>query len=91
MVKTFLFDFEVFKGNSGGPVYANYIGRRYGGIFYIDKTIQFLAGLVTSESVFTIHNNKDPYFKSVESKRLAIGHVLHASFIKEAIEMLPEK
>lgn len=47
--KTFLFDFEVFPGNSGGPVYFVEKGRKYGGIIHMAETIQFIAGLVTRQ------------------------------------------
>lgn len=47
--KSFLFDFEVFKGNSGGPVYFVDKGRRYGGTTHVGETIQFVAGIVTRQ------------------------------------------
>jgi hypothetical protein len=47
--KTFLFDFEVFPGNSGGPVYFVDEGRTYGGITHVGETIQFVAGLVSKQ------------------------------------------
>jgi len=47
--KTFLFDFEVFKGNSGGPVYFVDKGRRYGGTAHVAESIQFVAGIVTRQ------------------------------------------
>jgi len=47
--KTFLFDFEVFAGNSGGPVYFVDKGRRYGGTTHLGETIQFVAGIVTRQ------------------------------------------
>jgi len=48
-IKTFLFDFEVFGGNSGGPVYFVDKGRTYGGIMHMSETVQFVAGLVTRQ------------------------------------------
>lgn len=47
--KAFLFDFEVFPGNSGGPVYFVDKGRTYGEIVHMGQTIQFVAGLVTRQ------------------------------------------
>lgn len=47
--KSFLFDFEVFPGNSGGPVYFVDKGRRYGGTTHLGETIQFVAGIVTRQ------------------------------------------
>jgi len=47
--KTFLFDFEIFGGNSGGPVYFVDKGRRYGGTTHLGETIQFVAGVVARQ------------------------------------------
>jgi hypothetical protein len=47
--KVFLFDFEVFLGNSGGPVYFVDEGRTYGGTNHVGETIQFVAGIVTRQ------------------------------------------
>ena len=44
---TFLFDFRVFGGNSGGPVYFVATNRSYGGSTRLGTTIQFLVGLVS--------------------------------------------
>ena len=48
--KTFLYDFRVFRGNSGGPVYFVQSGRTYAGGMHV-QTIQFIAGLVSKETV----------------------------------------
>ncbi len=48
-VKTFLYDFRVFGGNSGGPVFFIDKNRSYGGTVYLGNTIQFFAGLVSEE------------------------------------------
>ena len=47
--KSFFFDFEVFRGNSGGPVYFVDEGRTYGGITHAGETIQFVVGLVSQQ------------------------------------------
>jgi trypsin-like peptidase len=53
-VKTFLFDFRVFSGNSGGPVFleeprATFAGPRN---IPLGGTIQFIVGLVTQQLYF---------------------------------------
>lgn len=86
--KSFLFDFEVFKGNSGGPVYfVQSTARAYGGATHIG-TIQFIAGLVSEEHIIT-EEITSLYEKQMKAYPLALAKVIHASFIKETIEMLP--
>lgn len=72
---SFLFDFMVFPGNSGGPVYFAYETRRigpaikYGGLMGI-------IGLLSQQA-------------SMGNEPLKIGSVVPATFIREAIELLP--
>lgn len=71
---TFLLDFSVFAGNSGGPVYmADRVRRRVGGS--VDENMQFIAGLLAQQVMLT-------------DERLEIGIVLHSVFIREALQML---
>jgi S1-C subfamily serine protease len=89
-VKTFLYDFRVFGGNSGGPVFFIDKNRSYGGKAYIGTTIQFLAGLVSEEKIV------EEEIRSLSETRrtkypLSLAVVIHASLIKEAIELLPAK
>ena len=86
-IKSFLFDFEVFPGNSGGPVYFVDKGRRYGGIIHGSETIQFVAGIVTEHKY---------YIKSVKPQnvllgKLNLGVVVPAHFIKETLALLDKK
>lgn len=86
--KTFLFDFNVFQGNSGGPVYMVDENRAYQGSFMMGLTTQLIAGLVIQE---TTHNEQliGPYNAEMHRYPLGLATVVHASFIKEAINMLP--
>jgi len=87
-IKTFLFDFAVFEGNSGGPVYMVDRDREYERAVHMGETIGFVAGLVSAETT----GNEQLYGKySAEIRRipLNLATVVHASFIKEAINMLP--
>ena len=86
--ESFLLDFEVFKGNSGGPVYFTESNRNYGGGTHIGK-IQFLAGLVSKESnvtetVNSIYETKEQVYP------LKLAVIIHASHILETINQLPE-
>lgn len=86
--KTFLYDFRIFRGNSGGPVYFVESGRTYAGAMHVG-TIQFIAGLVSKERVIT-EKIELLYEKREERHPLGLADVVHASFIKETIKMLPQ-
>lgn len=85
-VRRFLFDFEVFQGNSGGPVYFVAINRYYGGVFHLGTGIQCLVGLVTQQA-----NLKEKTLFRDELHSLGLGVVIHSSYIKETIDMLPPR
>lgn len=86
-IKSFLFDFEVFPGNSGGPVYFVQSGRTYAGAMHVG-TIQFIVGLVSEERIL-IEGKEFLYEVQIKKYPLALAKVIHASFIRETIEMLP--
>lgn len=86
-VKKFLFDFDVFGGNSGGPVYFVESNRNYAGGTQIGK-IQFIAGIVSEqkfvkEKIISLNETKETKYQ------LGLAIVIHAQFIKETIDMLP--
>jgi hypothetical protein len=86
-IKKFLFDFDVFGGNSGGPVYFVESNRNYAGGTQIGK-IQFIAGLVSEqkyvkEKITSLNETRETKYQ------LGLAIVIHAQFIKETIEMLP--
>jgi len=87
--KSFLFDFEVFPGNSGGPVYFVQSGRTIGRRMIV-ATVQFIAGLVIQESIAT-EKIKSLYGEQYIKHPLALAKVIHALFIKETINLLPPK
>jgi S1-C subfamily serine protease len=71
---TFLYDFQVYEGNSGGPVY--YTGlRTFGG--RAAQPVNFIAGLVSQHA-------------AIDGQRLQLAAVVPAQFIREAIDSLPE-
>lgn len=78
----FLFDFPIFPGNSGGPVYLSSNNRTYGGRMHTGETVHFIVGLVTQQVVENLTSEKE---------RLSLASVIHASLIKKAVAMLPER
>ena len=77
----FLFDFPIFPGNSGGPVYLSSNNRTYGGRMHTGETVHFIVGLVTQQVVENLTSDKE---------RLSLASVIHASLIKKAVAMLPD-
>ncbi len=73
---TFLLDFSVFPGNSGGPVFMHEEARRSPAEGSEPaQDVEFIAGLLTQQ----VELNKE---------RLEIGIVTHAQFIRETIARL---
>ena len=71
---TFLLDFTVFPGNSGGPVFMSQAARRRVGADE-GRDVQFIAGLLTQQV-------------ELNSERLEIGIVTHAKFIRETMALM---
>jgi S1-C subfamily serine protease len=71
---TFLLDFAVFPGNSGGPVYMAEGARRRPGADGT-QSAQFIAGILTRQV-------------ELSGQNLSIGVVVHAKFIREALNLL---
>jgi len=77
--KSILFDFRVFEGNSGGPVYFVDRGRTYGGLTHLAETEQFVVGLVTSQLGSKAYNNQ----------MIQLAADLPSIYIRETIDLLP--
>ena len=71
---TFLMDFSVFPGNSGGPVFMAEGARRRPGSTE-SQEVQFVAGMLTQQV-------------ELSGERLEIGIVTHAKYIRETVSML---
>lgn len=88
-VRTFLFDFEVYRGNSGGPVFIYATNRTIGG-----KTpmVGFcrIMGLVSQEKLIT-EQVQSLYEDQKKKHPLSVGVVVHASFVRETIDLLRKK
>jgi S1-C subfamily serine protease len=87
--KYFLFDFEVYKGNSGGPVFLIAQNRFYKGSTHIG-IVRMILGLVSQERA-VYEYRKSIYETEQKTHPLKIAVVVHATFIREAIERLPDK
>ena len=86
-VKSFLFDFNVFEGNSGGPVYFVESNRAYGGSINIG-TVHFIVGLVSEQRVMQ-EQVKSLNELRTQTYRLGLAVVIHAAIIREALALLP--
>jgi hypothetical protein len=72
---TFLLDFRVFPGNSGGPVFIGGSLRRSGEVS--SEPVQFIAGMLTQQV-------------ELNNERLEIGIVTDAEFVRDAIALLDQ-
>lgn len=84
--KTFLFDFEIFGGNSGGPVYFTDSNRFYEQKTHLGQTIQLLVGVVSKQHYVGRRNIKDGTLSEIQYLKLA--EVVHASLITETIYLI---
>lgn len=80
-VKKFFFDFQVYNGNSGGPVYFIQSNRYYEGKFHLGETIHFVAGLVSAQAESKLYNNQPVY----------LAEIIPSQFILETVNLLPEQ
>lgn len=84
---TFLLDFEIFPGNSGGPVLFNSQNRFYSGGTHIGIT-RFLMGIVSQElAPSQTFNTLDETI--TKRYKLKVAVAVHAIFVKEIIKLLP--
>ncbi len=87
--KSLLFDFQVFGGNSGGPVYFSQLFRTYRGKFNYDPQVEFIVGLV-SEEVDVTQTLTSLYETRKQRYPIGLAKVILAQFIKETIDLLPK-
>jgi hypothetical protein len=87
--KTFLLDFRVFKGNSGGPAFFVERYRLVPGKFGQYMNYHFIMGLVSQEVLYP-EQTIGPYSQEARQTQLGLAVIVHASLIKQTIEMLPE-
>ena len=78
-VKFIGFDFRVFGGNSGGPVYFRFSNRYYQGETHLGSIAQSIIGLVTTQV-------SDPSTNTP----ISLARIVPAQFIVETLDLLPE-
>jgi S1-C subfamily serine protease len=86
-LKTFLFDFAVFRGNSGGPVYFVQKNPSYGKSVHLGQTIQGILGIVVREKNIT-QKIEQLYERKETITPLSLAEVIHATFIRELVDTL---
>src|SRR5690606_41571647 len=57
--KAIVYDFAIFSGNSGGPVYFSEKGRVYNDTLHLDKEINFIAGLRSEEHTSELQSREN--------------------------------
>jgi hypothetical protein len=82
IVKTIYYNFHVFPGNSGGPVYFVFANRMYGGSEHLGETDYGIIGLVAEEV-----SSQIPQFQNVP---LDISIIVPSTYITDTINMLPD-
>lgn len=85
--KTFLLDFPVFKGNSGGPVLFYAENRIYGGGMH-SGSIQFIIGIVSQERLVT-ERVQSLGETIVREHTLGLAVITHAGFVADVLKLLP--
>ncbi len=85
--KFFLYDFEVYPGNSGSPVYMSdrmraIPSKELEKISSVVLQVNTIVGIVSDEYFYGTKISKTP---------IKLAKVVHASLIKETIEKLPEQ
>jgi S1-C subfamily serine protease len=73
------FDFRVYGGNSGGPVYFKYSSRTYSSGTHLGETVHGIIGLVTQQV-------EDPNTKTP----ISLAHIVPGQFIRDVVDKLPE-
>jgi hypothetical protein len=88
--KSFLMDFQIFAGNSGGPVYIAQVAgtRLIKGQTRLGMNFQVIVGLV-SEEVVLREQRRTLYEKTEREYPLKLARIIHARLIGETIALLP--
>ncbi len=81
-VKKYYYDFHVFPGNSGGPVYFSFVNRIYANEAHVGSNDQGVIGLVI-EQVGSARTE----FKNLS---LDVSRVVPSTYIRDTIAQLPE-
>lgn len=84
--KTFLLDFEIFEGNSGGPVFLHSENRSFGGRTNIG-VVRLVMGVVSKQKEIT-EKLQSLDEQITRRHNLGLAEIVHAEFVREIMEML---
>ena len=87
-VRSFLFDFNVFPGNSGGPVYFAESLRAIGGSVRIGGPQVVVVGLVSESQIYSERTESQLGGVKEQRYQLGLAVVVEAPLIREAIDKL---
>ena len=89
-LKTFLMDFRIFEGNSGGPVYFHDPDwhKRGGGLIVGPQEVQIILGLVSKQLTMT-RTTRSYMEETTKIYPLSIAEIVHGKLIRETIDLLP--
>lgn len=82
-VKSYYYSFHIFPGNSGGPVYFDFLDRVYGKVAHLADSEPGIIGLVTQQV-----NSTMPGY---ENAQFDLAVIVPSSYIKETVALLPDK
>ncbi len=85
---TFLLDFDVFSGNSGGPVYAVESNRKLDNTMLLGSTYHFIVGLVIQELAPEERIVSLTETRSIRHK-LSVAVIVKSTIISETIDLVP--
>ncbi len=86
LTKSFFFDFSIFQGNSGGPVYLYEKSPIYGGKMHL-QPVSGLIGVVTEEASL-MQKFKEVYEVREKRTPLILAKVIHARFIEDLLDTM---
>jgi hypothetical protein len=89
VTRTFLFSYNTFEGDSGGPVYIAESNRECGGNKEPGE-VRLILGLVSGQH-FIDEDTRTAYETRRVRHQLGLAIVVHAVFIRETIALLPPK
>jgi len=79
LIKRILFDFNVFEGNSGGPVYFIDRNRAFGGQTFLGNTIQFVIGVESAQLQAAAYG----------LQTIGVAQIVPSPFIIETLALMP--
>ena len=88
VTKTMMYDFNVYPGNSGGPVFNIRESPRIAGGLKLGGRVHLIVGLVSQEAKVIEERMKGKDSTLIERTPLQLATVVHATFIRETVDLL---